>query len=362
VQIEGQTATVWASTQTPFWAQREVARTLGLATGDVRVITPFVGGGFGGKTRNQQVIEAARLARLAGKPVQVAWTRKEEFFYDTFRPAAVIKVGSGLARNQRIVFWDYDNYFAGSRSSQLFYDIPNHKVAARGGWMGGGGQAHPFRVGAWRAPGSNSNVFAMESQIDIMAQSAGADPLTFRLAHLTDQRMRRVLLAAADKFGHRFAAAPAKKGVGIACADYKSTYVATMAEVSVDKKSGTIRVERVVCALDMGEVINPAGARLQIEGCITMGLGYALREEIRFEGGKILAENFDTYELPRFSWLPKIETVLLDNPSMPPQGCGEPAITPMGAVIANAVYDAVGVRMFELPMTPARIKKAIKIN
>jgi len=294
--------------------------------------------------------------------VQVAWTRKEEFFYDTFRPAAVIKVGSGLARNQRIVFWDYDNYFAGSRSSQLFYDIPNHKVAARGGWMGGGGQAHPFRVGAWRAPGSNTNVFAVESQIDIMAQAAGADPLTFRLAHLTDQRMRRVLLAAADKFGHRFAAAPAKKGVGIACADYKSTYVATMAEVSVDKKSGTIRVERVVCALDMGEVINPAGARLQIEGCITMGLGYALREEIRFEGGKILAENFDTYELPRFSWLPKIETVLLDNPSMPPQGCGEPAITPMGAVIANAVYDAVGVRMFELPMTPARIKKAIKIN
>jgi len=202
----------------------------------------------------------------------------------------------------------------------------------------------------------------VESQIDIMAQSAGADPLTFRLAHLTDQRMRRVLLAAADKFGHRFAPAPAKKGLGIACADYKSTYVATMAEVSVDKKSGTIRVERVVCALDMGEVINPAGARLQIEGCITMGLGYALREEIRFEGGKILAENFDTYELPRFSWLPKIETVLLDNPSMPPQGCGEPAITPMGAVIANAVYDAVGVRMFELPMTPARIKKAIKIN
>jgi len=359
VQIEGQTATVWASTQTPFRAQQEVARTLGLASGDVRVITPFVGGGFGGKTRNQQVIEAARLARLAGRPVQVAWTRKEEFFYDTFRPAAVIKVGSGLDRNQRISFWDYDNYFAGSRSSELFYDIPNHRVAARGGWMGGGGQAHPFRVGAWRAPGSNTNVFAMESQIDIMAQAAGSDPLTFRLAHLTDQRMRRVLKAAADRFGHQFATAPAKKGVGIACADYKSTYVATMAEVSVDQKSGTIRVERVVCAQDMGEVVNPAGARLQIEGCITMGLGYALREEIRFEGGKILDENFDTYELPRFSWLPKIETVLVDNPSMPPQGCGEPAITPMGAVIANAVYDAVGVRMFELPMTPARIKKAL---
>lgn len=359
VQIQGQKATVWASTQTPFWAQQEVARTLGFANADVRVITPFVGGGFGGKTRNQQVIEAARLARLAGKPVQVAWTRKEEFFYDTFRPAAVIKISSGLDRNQRIVFWNYDNYFAGSRSSQPFYDIPNHQVSARGGWMGGGGTAHPFRVGAWRAPGSNTNVFAMESQIDIMAEAANTDPLTFRLSHLTDKRMRNVLLAAADKFGHQFGKAPSKRGFGIACADYKGTYVVTMAEVEVDSKSGGIRVERVVCAHDMGEVINPEGARLQIEGCITMGLGYVLSEEIRFEGGKILDENFDTYALPRFSWLPKIETVIIDNPAMPPHGCGEPAITPMGAVIANAVYDAVGVRMFELPMTPARVKKAI---
>jgi CO/xanthine dehydrogenase Mo-binding subunit len=135
-----------------------------------------------------------------------------------------------------------------------------------------------------------------------------------------------------------------------------------MAEVKVDKKSGVVRVQRVVCAQDTGEVINPDGVRLQIEGCITMGLGYVLREEIRFSGGKILDENFDTYELPRFSWLPKIETVLVDNPAMPPQGCGEPAITPMGAVIANAVYDAIGVRLYELPMTPARIKKAIINN
>jgi isoquinoline 1-oxidoreductase len=362
VQIEGQKATVWASTQTPFWAQQEVAQTLGLALRDVRVITPFVGGGFGGKTRNRQVIEAARLARLAGKPVQVAWTRKEELFYDTFRPAAVIKVRSGLDRDHRIVYWDYDNYFAGSRSSKPFYDIAHQRVAARGGWMGGGSPAHPFAVGAWRGPGSNTNVFAMESQIDIMATAAGLDPLTFRLTHLNDKRMRNVLKTAAKKFGHRFAKAPTGKGFGIACTDYKGTYLATMAEVKVDKKSGGIRVQRVVCAQDTGEMINPDGVRLQIEGCITMGLGYVLSEEIRFKGGQILDENFDTYELPRFSWLPKIETVLVDNPTMPPQGCGEPAITPMGAVIANAVYDAIGVRLYVLPMTPARIKRAIKIH
>ena len=362
VRMEGQKATVWASTQTPFWAQQEVARTLGLAAQNVRVITPFVGGGFGGKTRNQQVIEAARLAKLAGKPVQVSWTRKEEFFYDTFRPAAVIKIRSGLDRDHRIAYWDYDNYFAGSRSSRPFYDIPHQRVAARGGWMGGGSQAHPFSVGAWRGPGSNTNVFAMESQIDVMATAGDMDPLTFRLNHLTDERMRNVLKAAAEKFGHRFARAPTKRGFGIACTDYKGTYVATMAEVKVDRKSGVVRVQRVVCAQDTGEVINPDGVRLQIEGCITMGLGYVLSEKIRFRGGKILDENFDTYELPRFSWLPKIETVLVDNPGMPPQGCGEPAITPMGAVIANAVYDAIGVRLYELPMTPARVKSAMVKN
>ncbi len=360
VQIEDQKATVWASTQTPFWAQQEVARALGFAKKNVRVITPFVGGGFGGKTRNRQVVEAARLAKLAQKPVQVAWTRKEEFFYDTFRPAAVIKVRSGLDRNQRMVYWDYDNYFAGSRSSGPFYTIPHLRVAARGGWMGGGGQAHPFSVGAWRGPGSNTNVFAMESQIDIMASATGIDPLTFRLNHLTDKRMRKVLNAAADKFGHRFAKAPSKSGFGMACTDYKGTYVATMAEVDVDKQTGVIQIQRVVCAQDTGEVINPNGVKLQIEGCIMMGLGYVLREEVRFSGGKIFDVNFDTYELPRFSWLPKIETVLVDNPAMPPQGCGEPAITPMGAVIANAVYDAIGVRLYELPMTPVRVKNALK--
>ncbi len=358
VHIEGNKATVWASTQTPFWAQQEVARTLGVASGNVRVITPFVGGGFGGKTRNQQVIEAARLAKLAGRPVQVAWSRKEEFFYDTFRPAAVIKVKSGLDNENRIVYWDYDNYFAGARSSRPFYDIPHHRVLSRGGWMGGS-QAHPFGVGAWRGPGSNTNVFAMESQIDIMAQAVGMDPLEFRLNNLTDKRMQRVLKAVTETFGRPFTKAPTRRGYGIACTDYRGTYVATIAEVKVDEKTGTVRVERVVCAQDMGEVINPEGAKLQIEGCITMGLGYVLSEEIRFKGGRILDENFDTYELPRFSWLPKIETILIDNPEMAPQGCGEPAITPMGAVIANAIFDATGVRLFELPMTPERIKKAL---
>jgi nicotinate dehydrogenase subunit B len=358
-KTDGEKITVWASTQAPFRAQSEVAQALGISAKNVRIITPFVGGGFGGKTRNQQAIEAARLAKLTGKPVQVAWSRAEEFFYDTFRPAAIVDINSGLNPKNEIVFWDYKIYFAGSRSSQPVYNIPHYRVLSSGGWMNDPG-THPFKVGAWRGPGSNTNVFAMESHIDIMAQKAGMDPLAFRLHNLTDKRMRKVLEAAADLFGHSFSKLPSGKGYGIACTDYRGTYLATMAEVKVDKQTGHIKVERIVCAQDLGEVINPEGARMQIEGGLIMGLGYVLSEEIRFKGGDILDKNFDTYELPRFSWVPTIETRLVDNPGLPPQGGGEPAITSTGAVIANAVYDAIGSRLFVLPMTPDRVRVALK--
>ncbi len=132
--VEGDKATVWASTQAPLRAQGEVARVLGMPLQNVRVITPYVGCGFGGKNQGQQIVEVARLAKLSGKPVQVAWSRKEEFFYDTFRPAAVIHIRSGLNSSNQIVFWDYHNYFAGSRSSQPFYNIPHHLVLSYGGW------------------------------------------------------------------------------------------------------------------------------------------------------------------------------------------------------------------------------------
>ncbi|MFC2157132.1 molybdopterin cofactor-binding domain-containing protein [Acidobacteriota bacterium] len=360
--VEGEKVTVWASTQSPFRAQREVAQALELPQANVRVITPFVGCGFGGKNQGYQVTEAARLSKLSGKPVQVAWSRKEEFFYDTFRPAAVIDIKSGVNDSDKIVFWDYNNMFAGSRSSEPVYAIPHHRVLSIGNWGGGGsGQSvHPFGTGAWRGPGSNTNVFAIESHIDLMAAGVGLDPLTFRMKNLTDDRMKKVLAAAADKFGHKFQKAPSGKGYGLACTNYLGTYLATIAEVEASRTTGEIRVKRLVCAQDTGEVINPEGIHMQIEGCLTMGLGYCLTEEIQFRDGRVLDENFDTYQIPRFSWLPKIETVIVDNPELAPQGCGEPSITSMGAVIANAVFDAIGVRMFTLPMTPTRVKEMAK--
>ncbi len=353
-------ATVWASTQAPFRAKDEIVRVLGLPPEKVRVITPFVGGGFGGKTRNTQAVQAARLAKITGKPVQVAWSRADEFFYDTFRPAAVVKIKSGISRSGQIVFWDYEVLYAGERSSQQFYNIPHHRTVVSGEWSGGGASPHPFDTGAWRAPASNTNVFGRESQIDIMAARAGIDPLEFRMMNLSDKRMQRILKAAAEKFGWSPAKAPSGRGVGVACADYLGTYLATMAEVEVDKNTGRVQVKRVVCSQDMGVAVNPEGARLQVEGCITMGLGYTLTEEVHFQGGEVLDLNFDTYEIPRFSWLPKIEVVLLDSPELPASGGGEPAIINMGAVVANAIYDATGARLYQLPMTPERVKSKIQ--
>jgi isoquinoline 1-oxidoreductase len=357
--IEDGKVTVWASTQNPFGARDEIARVIGFPSDKVRVITPFVGGGFGGKAVNLQAIEAARLAKAVGGPVQVMWSREEEFFYDTFRPAAVVKIKSGIDGAGKLTLWDYEVFCAGDRGAAHFYAIPNHRTASRGNFSGPPG-LHPFGVGAWRAPGNNTNSFARESQIDIMAAAAGIDPVEFRLKNLSDPRMIRVLQAVVERFGWKPAKSPSKRGYGVACGIDAGTYVASIAEVAVDAKTGNVQVKRVVCAQDMGVVINPQGATIQMEGCITMGLGYTLREEIHFKDGKILDTNFDTYDIPRFSWLPKMETVIVKADEIPPQGGGEPAIVVMGALIANAIYDATGARLLQLPMTPARVKAALQ--
>jgi CO/xanthine dehydrogenase Mo-binding subunit len=203
------------------------------------------------------------------------------------------------------------------------------------------------------------NVFARESQIDIMAARAKVDPLEFRLNNTSDPRMRKVLETAAERFGYRRAAAPSGRGIGVGCGIDAETYVAEIAEVAVDKATGGVKVKRIVCAQDMGIVINPEGATMQMEGCITMALGYTLSEDISFKSGQIFTTNFDTYELPRFSWLPEIETILVKNDALPPKGGGEPAIVPVGAAVANAIFDATGARLFHFPMTPQQVKDAL---
>jgi nicotinate dehydrogenase subunit B len=357
--FENGRVTVWASTQTPYPLKSQVAQALDLPADRVRVVTPYVGGGFGGKSASQQAVEAARLAKAASVPVRVVWSREEEFFFDTFRPAAVIHVRAGLDAAKTIVFWDYRVIAAGERGAAQFYDIPHHKTLVQGGWNGNPPGFHPFAIGPWRAPGSNTNAFARESHIDALAAAAAVDPVAFRLNHLKDVRMIRVLKAAAERASWTPKAAPSGRGFGVACGIDAGTYVATIAEVRVDRNTGRVAVARVVCAQDMGVLVNPNGARQQMEGCITMGLGYALTEEVRFRNGEVLDRNFDTYELPRFAAVPQIDTVILDSPDLPAQGGGEPAIIVMGAVIANAVFDATGARLRRMPMTTERVKAAL---
>ncbi|NLC59135.1 MAG: xanthine dehydrogenase family protein molybdopterin-binding subunit [Armatimonadetes bacterium] len=353
VRIDGRRVTVWASTQRPFGCKEEVAQALGLPAENVRVLTPFVGGGFGGKSYNLQAVQAARLAKATGRPVQVAWTREDEFFYDTFRPAAVVQIRSGLDSDGRIVLWDYTVYNAGERGAPHFYTIPHHRTRGTSG-------RSPLPTGAWRAPGNNTNTFAREQQIDLMAARAGVDPVEFRLRHLAaDAPVRRCLEVAARLFGYQPAKPPSRRGYGVALGTDAGTWVAHLAEVAVDRQTGKVQVKRVVCAQDMGRAINPEGARMQMEGCITMGLGYALGEEVRFQGGEVRTRSFAEYPLPRFSDLPRIETLLVNPTEGAPQGGGEPAIICMGAVIANAIFDATGARLYHLPMTPERVLEAL---
>ncbi len=357
--FEGDKVTVWASTQSPFGLQDSIVRELKMPLEKVRVITPFVGGGFGGKSPSQQGVEAARLAKMTGKPVMVTWTRDEEFFYDTFHPASVVKVNSGIDKSGRIILWDYHVYLAGTRGSETIYDVPNARTTSysenRAAYP-----VHPFGTGAWRAPNNNTNTFARETQIDIMASAAGKDPLEFRLMNLKDEKMIAVLKAAADQFGYVAGKTPSGRGIGIACGHDANTWVAEIAEIEVDRKTGKIKVKRIVCAQDMGLCVNPQGSLIQMEGCLTMGLGYTLTEEVRFEGGNILDRNFDTYAIPRFSWLPKMECVILDRKDKPPQGGGEPAIIAVGAVVGNAFHDATGARLTQVPYTPERVLEALK--
>ena len=357
--LEGDKMTVWASTQSPFGLQDGIVRELGFQIEKVRVITPFVGGGFGGKAAYQQGVEAARLAKLSRKPVMVLWTRDEEFFYDTFHPAGVIRIKSGIDKSGMIKLWDNNVYYGGTRGSDTIYDVPNAKTTSYSQNMDAT-PIHPFETGPWRAPNNNSNTFARESQIDLMASAAGIDPLEFRLKNLKDEKMIACWKAVADKFGYVPGKTPSGRGIGIACGTDAGSWVALMAEVKVDKSTGHVQVVRVACAQDMGLCVNPQGALIQIEGCIIMGLGYTFTEEIQFEGGNIKNRGFDNYEIPRFSWVPKMDCVILDRKDKPPKGGGEPAIIAIGAIVANAIYDAVGVKLYRMPFTPARVLEALK--
>jgi len=349
--------TMWASTQTPFGTRQEVADLLKIPKEQVHLKQIFIGGGFGGKIYNRQANEAARIAKMVeSSPIQLMWTRKEEFMYDMFRPAAVITVNSGVTNDGIIKYWDFKTYCAGDRGTELFYGIPNHKTTSLDK-----SDVHPFGTGAWRAPGNYTNTFARESQIDIMANKIGMDPLEFRMKNMNDKRALNSLKLAADKFGWSAEKPQKGTGRGIAVGTDAGTLVTVIAEVKVDSSTGNIKVNRIVVGQDMGQVVNPEGTIIQAEGCVNMGLGYTLTEDVEFDWGEVKSTNFGNYDIPLFSHIPEsIETELADAMDQPPQGGGEPAIICMGAAVANAVFEACGARIFRMPFTRERVLEALK--
>lgn len=335
--------TVWTGTQRPFGVRSELASAFNIPEDRVRVIMPDMGSGYGGKHSGETAIEAARLARAAGKPVKVTWTREEEFTFAYFRPAALIEVSSGARKDGTLTAWEFHNYNAGGAGIATYYDVPHQRIEYHP-------SRSPLRQGSYRALAATANHFARETHMDEIARACGMDPLQFRLKNVKDERFRAVLQAAAARFAWPHQKASPKRGFGVAAGFEKGGYVATCVEVEADREAGTFKVLTVVEAFECGAVINPDHLRNQIEGCIVMGLGGALFEKIEFEGGKILNPRLSRYRVPRFADIPAIEVVLVDRKDLMPAGAGETPIVGIAPAIGNAICDATGVRLRSLPL------------
>jgi len=336
--------TVWTGTQRPFGVKSELCEALRLAEDRVRVIVPDTGSGYGGKHSGECAIEAARLARTAGRPVKVVWTREEEFRWAYFRPAGVIDVKSGTDADGRLVAWEMHNYNSGSSAIRTLYEAPHQHIEFHPG-------RSPLRQGSYRGLAATANHFARESHMDEIAAALKLDPLEFRLRNLKDARQRAVLEAAAERFGWAKAKSAPGHGHGIAGGFEKGSYVATCAEVKVEP-AGAVRVVRLVAAFECGAVVNPDQLKNQVEGSLIMGLGGALFEAVEFDRGEILNPQLSRYRVPRFSDSPPLEVVLLDRKDLPSEGAGETPIVGVAPAVAGAIHAATGARLRALPLVP----------
>lgn len=343
--------TVWTGSQRPFAVRDELAQAFRLSHKQVRVIIPDTGSAYGGKHTGDAALEAARLAKAAGKPVKVVWTREEEFTWAYFRPSGVIDVKGGVRKEGTITAWQHDNYNSGSSGIETPYNIANQRIEFHP-------SDAPLRQGSYRGLAAPANFFARESHMDDLAHSVGMDPLEFRLKNLTDARLRAVFQAAAEKFGWGQHRPSPSRGFGMGGGNEKGSYVATFAEVGIDPSSGDVQVLRVVEAFECGAVVNPEGLNNQITGAITQGLGGALFEAIHFDNGRILNPHLAEYRVPRFRDVPQIEVVILDRKDSAPSGAGETPIMGIAPAIANAIFSATGIRLRGLPLVPNGIPKS----
>jgi isoquinoline 1-oxidoreductase len=323
--------TVWTGTQRPFGVRDELMEAFHLPPAQVRVIQPDMGSGYGGKHTGEAAIEAARLAKAAGKPVKVVWTRSEEFTWAYLRPAGLIEIKAGARRDGTLVAWEHHNYNSGPAAIGTPYNVANQLIQYHAA-------KSPLRQGSYRGLASTANHFARESHMDGMAHVVGMDPLEFRLKNLTDSRLQAVFQAAAAKFAWGRLKSTPERGFGIA------------GGVEIDPATKRVRIRRVVQAWECGAIVNPDGLRNQISGAIVQGIGGALFERILFANGRILNPHFAQYRVPRFSDTPQIEIVLVDRKDLPSAGAGETGLVGLAPAVGNAIFAASGIRLPKMPM------------
>ena len=331
--------TVWTGTQRPFGVRTELAEAFRIPETQVRVIVPDTGSAYGGKHTGEFAVEAARLAKAVSKPVKLVWTRAEEFGFGYFRPAGVIEVKAAVNGTGRITAWEFDNWNSGPSAIQTPYDVANRRI-----------QFHqsesPLRQGSYRGLAATANHYVREMHMDAIARALGVDAVEFRLTHLTDERMRNVLTAAAQRVGWPQTSSP-DRALGIACGTEKGSYIATAAELSRADKG--FKVERLVVAFECGAIVNPDGLKNQVEGSVVQGLGGALFEAIEFAGGKLANGTMAQYRVPRFKDVPVIDVVLLDRRDLPSAGAGETPIVCVAPAIGSAAR-SFGTVATELPV------------
>jgi nicotinate dehydrogenase subunit B len=349
---DGGRLTVWTATSTPFRARQELAAELGINEANVHVIVPDFGGGFGGKHGSVVALEAARLARAAGRPVKVQWSRADEFRSGYLRPAAVIDVASSADPAGDLLAWSFTNINSGAAGLTTPYRVPHQSLRYQPA-------ASPLAQGSYRALAATANNFARESHMDELAGALGVDPVAFRHRHLDDKRLAAVLDAAAAEIGwpdsHPVSdgSEPGQTGIGIAIGLEKAGRVATAARVHV-AGDGMVTIRSLVTAVDCGAIVHPDGLTNQVEGAVVMGLGPAMFEQIDFAGGHILNASMSDYRVPRLANVPAdVRVLLLDQPDQPPAGGGEAPIIAVAPAIANAIFRACGVRLRSMPLVPS---------
>jgi len=371
VHVQKDRCDIWVPTQNQTGTLMTAQKITGLKPEQIHVHTTYLGGGFGRRFEQDFVEEAVQIAKAVSRPVKVIWTREEDFQNDYFRPGNLSRIQAALDEKGDLAAWSHKivcpsifaRVFPGMMKngidnaaveglSNMEYDIPNISVEYVR-------IDTPVPVGFWRSVGSSHNAFTVETAIDELAHQAKKDPLRFRLDLLKKHpRAQKVLEVAAEKAG--WGKKPEKNiGRGIAYHLSFGSYVAQVADIAVNRKDGTIKVKKIVCAVDCGRVVNPDTVKGQMIGGIVMGLSAALKEKIEFARGKTVTENFDTYPLLTMSETPDIEVhIVTSNDQL--GGIGEPGVPPVAPAVANALFNAAGVRIRTLPLNPETVLKALK--